>query len=152
MQPDGFHSGVVRGDHRCLHVLQDSRPQRTLPRLCALHPGGSETMRLQVYKKFTDPISKLSGRDLYEKIVRYKPQFLAFFAAANEPPPLVSNYAVRQRTAIVERISVFRRRGSRWRTPFDPPHPPSSRSCTWSACSEGQAHALHGPIPTKCLC
>ena len=33
---------------------------------------GSETMRLQVYKKFTDPISELSGRDLYEKIVRYK--------------------------------------------------------------------------------
>ena len=30
---------------------------------------GSETMRLQVYKKFTDPISELSGRDLYEKIV-----------------------------------------------------------------------------------
>ena len=32
---------------------------------------GSETMRLQVCKKFTDPISELSGRDLYEKIVRY---------------------------------------------------------------------------------
>ena len=45
---------------------------------------GSETIWLQVYKKFTDPISELSGRDLYEKIVRYKPQFLAFFAA-NKP-------------------------------------------------------------------
>ena len=64
---------------------------------------GSETMWLQVYN---DPISELSGRDLYEKIVRYKPQFLAFFAA-NKPPPLVSDCAVRQRTAVVEHISVF---------------------------------------------
>ena len=112
-----------------------------------------EGLRASVYKKFTDPISELSGRDLYEKIVRYKPQFLAFFAA-NEPPPLVSDYAVRQRTAIVEHILVFT------------DNPVEANQKTWVPVEDTIFATLHmvykhllkdrpmrsiGPIPTKCL-
>ena len=67
---------------------------------------GAENIRLQLYKTFTDGNSELASRDLYEKLVRFKPHFLVFFAA-NNPPVLVSDYAVRQRTAVVERTTVF---------------------------------------------
>ena len=61
---------------------------------------------MQLYKTFTDGNSELCGRDLYEKLVRYKPQYLPLFAA-NQPPPLVSDFAVRERTAVIEHVSVF---------------------------------------------
>jgi hypothetical protein len=63
--------------------------------------------QLQVYKRFTDPLSTLSGRDLYEKLVHYRPQYLAFFAS-NNPPPMAADLAVRERTSIVEHVCVFR--------------------------------------------
>jgi hypothetical protein len=63
--------------------------------------------QLQVYKRFTDPLSTLSGRDLYEKLVHYRPQYLAFFAS-NNPPPMTADLAVRERTSIVEHVCVFR--------------------------------------------
>ncbi|CAE7240950.1 unnamed protein product [Symbiodinium sp. CCMP2592] len=66
----------------------------------------AENLRLQTYKTFTDPNTELSGRDLYEKLVRFRPQHLVLFAA-NNPPPLVGDYAVRQRTAVIEHVSVF---------------------------------------------
>jgi hypothetical protein len=61
--------------------------------------------QLQVYKRFTDPLSMLSGRDLYEKLVHYNPQYLAFFAS-NNPPPMTADLAVRERTSIVEHVCV----------------------------------------------
>ena len=111
--------------------------------------------RLQVYKKFTDPISELSGRDLYENIVRYKPQFLAFFAA-NEPPPLVSDYAVRQRTAM--HISVFTDNPVEANQKTWVPVEDTIRSTFFAILHMVYKHLLKdrpmrsiGPTPTKCL-
>ena len=44
-------------------------------------------IRQQLYKVFTDPKSELTGRDMYEKMVQFKPQFLLFLAS-NDPQPL----------------------------------------------------------------
>ncbi|CAE7808404.1 unnamed protein product [Symbiodinium sp. CCMP2592] len=68
---------------------------------------GVEQIRLQVYKRMTDPNSQMMGRDLYEKLVRYKPQFVAFFAS-NHAPPLTSEFSVKERSYIIEHVSVFK--------------------------------------------
>ena len=80
-----------------------------------------DQFRLQVYKRFTDPLSTLSGRDLYEKLVHYKPQYLAFFAS-NQPLPVAADLAVRERTSIVEHVSVFKDTviEPTWRPPWRP--------------------------------
>ena len=165
VQPDGFHPGVVRAS--TFSKIRDPNAPSPVYALCRARRfvsirevDGSETMRLQVYKKFTDPISELSGRDLYEKIVRYKPQFLAFFAA-NEPPPLVSDYAVRQRTAIVEHISVFTDNPVEANQKTWVPVEDTIRSTTpsfFAILHMVYKHLLKdrpmrsiGPIPTKCL-
>ena len=66
----------------------------------------SEPLRQQLYKVFTDPKSEMQGRDVYEKMVIFRPQFLIFFAS-NDPPALVNDLANRERTNIVEHVSVF---------------------------------------------
>ena len=50
--------------------------------------------------------SELTGRDMYEKMVQLKPQFLLFLAS-NDPPALVNDLANRERTNVVEHVSVF---------------------------------------------
>ena len=65
-----------------------------------------EPIRQQLYKVFTDPKSELTGRDMYEKMVQFKPQFLLFLAS-NDPPALVNDLANRERTNVVEHVSVF---------------------------------------------
>ncbi|CAE7265774.1 unnamed protein product, partial [Symbiodinium sp. CCMP2456] len=65
-----------------------------------------DPIRQQIYKTVTDPNSVLSGRDVYEKQVSFKPQFLMFFAS-NEPPALVNDLANRERTCIIEHVSIF---------------------------------------------
>ena len=60
-----------------------------------------------VYKRFTDPFSELGGRNLYEHMVKFRPQYLAFFAS-NGPIPIAMDNAVRDRTAIVDHVTVFK--------------------------------------------
>jgi hypothetical protein len=60
-----------------------------------------------VYKSFTDPTSVIQGRNLYEQMVQFSPQYLAFFAS-NGPIPVAIDNAVRERTAIVDHVSIFR--------------------------------------------
>ena len=72
---------------------------REVPRDCKILEG--------VYKCFTDPVSEMQGRNLYEHLVQFSPQYLAFFAS-NGPIPIAMDNAVRERTAIVDHVSVFR--------------------------------------------
>ena len=60
----------------------------------------------EVYKKFTDPFSELSGRNLYEHLVTFAPQYIAFFAS-NGPIKVAMDNAVRERTAIIDHVSIF---------------------------------------------
>jgi hypothetical protein len=61
----------------------------------------------EVYKRFTDPVSEMSGRNLYEHLVHFKPQYMAFFAS-NGPIPIAMDNAVRERTAIIDHVTVFK--------------------------------------------
>ena len=72
---------------------------REVPKDAKILPG--------VYKRFTDPFSEISGRNLYEHMVKFKPQYLAFFAI-NGPIPIAMDNAVRDRTAIVDHVSIFK--------------------------------------------
>lgn len=65
----------------------------------------------EVYKRFTDPVSEMSGRNLYEHLVHFKPQYMAFFAS-NGPIPIAMDNAVRDRTAIIDHVSIFKDRPS----------------------------------------
>ena len=60
----------------------------------------------EVYKRFTDPFSELSGRNLYEHLVTFAPQYIAFFAS-NGPIKVAMDNAVRERTAIIDHVSIF---------------------------------------------
>ena len=60
-----------------------------------------------VYKRFTDPFSEISGRNLYEHMVKFRPQYLAFFAS-NGPILIAMDNTVRDRTAIVDHVSIFK--------------------------------------------
>ena len=60
-----------------------------------------------VYKKFTDPFSEMQARDLFSHLVKFRPQYLAFFAS-NGPIPIAMDNAVSERTAIVDHVSVFK--------------------------------------------
>ena len=60
-----------------------------------------------VYKKFTDPFSEMQARDLFSHLVKFRPQYLAFFAS-NGPIPIVMDNAASERTAIEDHVSVFK--------------------------------------------
>ena len=60
-----------------------------------------------VYKCFTDPVSEMQGRNLYERLETFSPQYLPFFAS-NGPIPIAMDCGVRERTAIVDHVSIFR--------------------------------------------
>ncbi|CAE7355709.1 unnamed protein product, partial [Symbiodinium pilosum] len=116
---------------------------------------GADNIRLQLYKTFTDGNSELSGRDLYEKLVRYRPQFLVFFAA-NSPPPLVSNFAVRQRTAVVEHVTVFADKSEEARRPIEEMLPEMIPSffgifyLIYEVLLWKRSMRSIGPVPLKC--
>jgi hypothetical protein len=64
-------------------------------------------MQASVFKRLCDPISELSGRNLYENITRFRPQFLTFFCS-NAPIQFDKmDSAVRARTAIIDYASIF---------------------------------------------
>ncbi len=48
----------------------------------------------------TDPFSEMQARDLFSHLVKFRPQYLAFFAS-NGPIPIAMDNAVSERTAIV---------------------------------------------------
>ena len=58
-------------------------------------------------KKFTDPFSEMQTRDLFSHLVKFRPQYLAFFASSG-PIPIAMENAVSERTAIVDHVSVFK--------------------------------------------
>ena len=72
---------------------------REVPKDCKIEP--------EVYKRFTDPVCLIQGRNLYEHLVTFSPQYLPFFAS-NGPIPIAMDNAVRDRTAIVDHVSVFK--------------------------------------------
>ena len=49
----------------------------------------------------------MCGRNLYEHLVHFKPQYMAFFAS-NGPIPIAMDNAVRERTAIIDHVSIFK--------------------------------------------
>ena len=72
---------------------------REVPKDCKILEG--------VYKCFTDPVSEMQGRNLYERLENFNPQYLPFFAS-NGPIPIAMDCGVRERTAIVDHVSIFR--------------------------------------------
>jgi hypothetical protein len=76
-------------------------------RFVAVREVGESKMVAAVYKRFTDHNSELSGRNLYDAPVRFKPQYLAMFCS-NKPMAMdMKGDAVRARTAVIEYSSVF---------------------------------------------
>jgi hypothetical protein len=76
-------------------------------RFVAVREVGGGNMLAGVYKRFTDHCSELSGRNLYDAPVRFRPQYLAFFCS-NKPVQIDDkDEAVRARTAIIDYASVF---------------------------------------------
>jgi hypothetical protein len=76
-------------------------------RFVAIREVGAGKILAGVYKRFTDPCSELSGRNLYDAPVRFRPQYLAFFCS-NKPIQIDDkDDAVRARTAIIDYSSVF---------------------------------------------
>ena len=75
-------------------------------RVVCVREVGGEIVPM-VYKRFTDPQCTLQGRDLYEKLVMFKPQHLAFFAS-NNMMRMACDMAVRARTACIGHVSVFK--------------------------------------------
>ena len=73
----------------------------------AVREVGESKMVAAVYKRFTDHCSELSGRNLYDAPVRFRPQYLVFFCS-NKPMQMdAKDDAVRARTAVIEYSSVF---------------------------------------------
>ena len=68
--------------------------------VCVREVDGQTELLPFVYKRFTDPASTLQGRNLYEKLRFFKPQYMAFFAS-NQPMNIATDLAVRERAAIV---------------------------------------------------
>ena len=76
-------------------------------RFVAVREVGTQKMQTSLFKKFVDPVSELSGRNLYDTLVRFKPQYLAFFCS-NQPVQMESkDAAVKARTAIIDYASIF---------------------------------------------
>ena len=75
--------------------------------VCVREVSKEANIKSEVYKKFTDPFSELTGRNLYEHLVKFSPQYLAFFAS-NGPIKIAMDNAVRERTAIIDHVSVFK--------------------------------------------
>jgi hypothetical protein len=63
--------------------------------VCVREVSKDANIKADVYKKFTDPFSELSGRNLYEHLVKFSPQYLAFFAS-NGPIKIAMDNAVRE--------------------------------------------------------
>jgi hypothetical protein len=76
-------------------------------RFVAVREVGEQKLLPSVYKRFCDPNSELSGRNLYDAPVRFRPQFLPFFCS-NKPLQMDNkDAAIRARTAVVDYSSIF---------------------------------------------
>jgi hypothetical protein len=76
-------------------------------RFVAIREVTEQKIQPSVYKRFCDPVSELSGRNLYDNPVHFRPQFLAFFCS-NAPLSMTSmDAAVKARTAIIDFASIF---------------------------------------------
>ena len=75
--------------------------------VCVREVATDAKIQPAVYKKFTDPFSEMQARDLFSHLVKFRPQYLAFFAS-NGPIPIAMDNAVSERTAIVDHVSVFK--------------------------------------------
>jgi hypothetical protein len=76
-------------------------------RFVAIREVSEAKMQASVFKRLCDPISELSGRNLYENITRFRPQFLSFFCS-NSPIQFDKiDAAVRARTAVIDYASIF---------------------------------------------
>jgi hypothetical protein len=76
-------------------------------RFVAVREVAEQKMQASVFKRFVDPVSEISGRNLYDSLVRFKPQYLAFFCS-NAPLQMTTmDAAVKARTSVVDYASVF---------------------------------------------
>jgi hypothetical protein len=76
-------------------------------RFISVREVGEAKMLASVFKRLCDPVSELSGRNMYDSPIRFKPQFLAFFCS-NAPIQFDKmDSAVRARTAIIDYASIF---------------------------------------------
>jgi hypothetical protein len=76
-------------------------------RFVAVREVSEAKMQASVFKRLCDPISELSGRNLYDSPIRFRPQYLAFFCS-NAPLQFDKcDAAVRARTAIIDYASIF---------------------------------------------
>lgn len=94
-------------------VKDPDAPSPTMAKLrarrmvCVREVDTADPMKPYLYKKMVDPYSELQGRDLYEKLVVFNPQYLMFFAS-NEPMKIAKvDLAVKARTAVVMHVSIF---------------------------------------------
>jgi hypothetical protein len=130
-------------------------------RFVAVREVGGGKMLAGVYKRFTDHCSELSGRNLYDAPVRFRPQYLAFFCS-NKPVQIDDkDDAVRARTAIIDYASVFTTLPSeanhrRWRNMEE--HITSFRPGVWWMLTRVYHHLLRGrpmrnvlPVPESSL-
>ena len=76
-------------------------------RFVAVREVGGGKVLAGVYTRFTDHCSELSGRNLYDAPVLFKPHYLGFFCS-NKPVQIDDkDDAVRARTAVIDYASVF---------------------------------------------
>ena len=68
--------------------------------------AADQKMKPDVFKRFCDPASELSGRNLYDSPVRFRPQYLPFFCS-NAPMNIDMDEAIKARTAIVDHTTIF---------------------------------------------
>jgi hypothetical protein len=76
-------------------------------RFVAIREVACQKMQSSVFKRFVDPVSELSGRNLYDAPVRFRPQYLAFFCSNAPIQMTIMDAAVKARMAVVDYGSVF---------------------------------------------
>jgi hypothetical protein len=107
----GTYSTSISCDALCAIPSPDS-PSPTFAslrarRFVAIREVADQKMQASVFKRFVDPVSELSGRNLYDSPVRFKPQYLALFCSNAPLNMTVVDSAVRARTAIVDFAAIF---------------------------------------------
>jgi hypothetical protein len=107
----GSYSYSISCDALCSIPSPDS-PSPTFAQLrarrfIAIREVGEQKLAGSLFKRFVDPISELSGRNLYDSPVRFRPQYLAFFCS-NKPMQVDHmDAAVKARTAVIDYGSIF---------------------------------------------
>ena len=108
----GSYAVSITSESLC-HVKNPDAPSPTTAKLrarrivCVREVDPSHDMKAYLYKQLCDPCAELQGRDLFEKLVVFSPQYLLFFAS-NAPMKIAVDTAVKERTAVVVHKSVFK--------------------------------------------